>query len=391
MDAEVELLVRCADLAIDDDDDRIRSLLSADLDWERVFDLGRGHGVLPILNRTLGSRFADEIPGTVISTLEKRTRSTALRNLRLGDELHAIADVFDDAGIRWLPFKGPVLAQAAYGDIGLREFKDLDVLVHRDDASQAVDLLETLGYELAIDGPRLDDSPLLGGPFTKPLLTEYTLWRGDTEVELRCSVGQADRPFSPAFQTLWSRRETVDVAGRELPALCPADRLLVLAFHGTKHNWHLLKWVCDFQAAVLASEIDWPWLFDRARDHETERKLRLGLALIETLFDSEAARGCPANGERDERVAELTERVIESMGHGLPTRPSKRDRFVFNAKASDSFRDCLSLLLGFSNLRPKILEYRLLPLPGVFHPLYYLVSPLRAVGVGCVRSAGFRQ
>jgi hypothetical protein len=83
--------------------------------------------------------------------------------------------------------------------------------------------------------------------------------------------------------------------------------------------------------------------------------------------------------------------VIDDLAEGRPTRPSKRERTVYNARASDSLGDCLPILLYFGKLRPGVPEYRLLPLPGVLHPLYYLLFPIRAVTVLCIRSIrGFR-
>lgn len=388
-DPEVDLLVRCVDPAPDGSDEAgIRSLLADEPDWEHLLDLGRAHGVIPLVNRTLGSRFDDELPPDIRSSLAEQARSTALQNMRLATELHAIADDFEEGGIRWLPFKGPVLAEAVYGDLTHREFKDLDVLVHPEDLSRAVDRLEARGYEWRDGVPRLDDSLLLGGPFTKALESEYTLCRSGLELEVRCSVGDPEKPFTPAFGTLWSRRTTVDVAGQELPALAPTDRLLVLAFHGTKHNWHLLKWICDFGTAVVSSDVDWTRVAARSRRHGHERNLHLGLSLVETLFDIDVPRETEDRHRNDERIAALTRQVLTDLATGMPTRPSKRERVVFNAKASDSLRDWLPLLLGLSDVRPGILEYRLLPLPGVFHPLYYLVSPFLALGARCKQFAG---
>lgn len=388
LDTEVELLVRCVDPTVEGDPgEGIRSLLATGPDWERLLGLASVHGVVPSLNRTLGSRFESVVAPAVRSSLEERARTIALQNVRLAGELRDIADAFEESGVRWLPFKGPVLAETAYGDVARRDFRDLDLLVSREDASRAVDCLESRGYEWRDGVPRRDDSALLGGPFTKPLTAEYTLYRDGIEVEVRCSVGAPDRPFTPTVGTLRSRRSSVGVAGRELPALSPEDRLLVLAFHGTKHRWHLLKWICDFGAAA-STDVDWSVVLRRARRHGTERKLRIGVELVDALFGIDV----PADVRPDdERADDLARQVIDDLAEGRPTRPSKRERTVYNARASDSLGDCLPILLYFGKLRPGVPEYRLLPLPGVLHPLYYLLFPIRAVTVLCIRSIrGFR-
>ncbi len=70
------------------------------------------------------------MPTAVRDRLEVEGRRITLANLDLTAELIRVLDSLDAAGIRGLPFKGPVLAQTAYGGVGLRRFLDLDVLVH---------------------------------------------------------------------------------------------------------------------------------------------------------------------------------------------------------------------------------------------------------------------
>lgn len=379
--AEVELLVRCVPpsgeiTAVD----RVRTLLADDLDWELVLELGQRHGVIPLLNRTLGQRADNEhakaVPDSVRSRLSERARSTALHNAHVTAELGAILDSFEDHGIRALPFKGPVLAAVAYGDVGLREFGDLDLLVPPEDVTRAVDILEARGYAWEAV-PRLDDSALLGGPFTRVLVPEYELQREHFTVEVRWRVGDPDRPFSPDVETLWTHRETTEVAGRDVAVLSSEERLLVLAFHGTKHNWHLLKWVCDFVAAMEQTDVHWPRLLRRARRHRVERKLLVGVALADALFDVTPPESVRDRLEADERAIPLAEQVVEAFDSGVPSRPTLTERIVFNVWASDSTGDRLRAVLYDSRFHPGIAEYELLPLRGPLHPLYYLLFPAR--------------
>lgn len=376
LDSNVELLVRCADPTNESEADvGIGSLLRADPDWDRVVELAGMHGVTPLVDRTLGTWFRDRVPEPVLSRLAERTRRIAMENVRLATALHDLDDWFGTAGIRWLPFKGPVLAQAAYGDLALRTFMDLDVLVHPADLSRAIDLLEARGFERKYDVRRLDDSIVLGGPFTQPLVPEYTLFRDDVEVEVRCTVGDPDRPFDVPFEDLHSRRTTVEVAGREVPALSPVDRLLVLAYHGTKHNWHLLKWTCDFAAAATSPSLDWERVHRRTRQTGTERKLLLAVSLVGMLFDAEVSRNALPS---DEGATALATQVVERMADGGVTRPVKSQRTWFNARATDSTRDALATILSYRKVRPGFREYGIAPLPGPLHPLYYVTAPVRA-------------
>ena len=50
-------------------------------------------------------------------------------------------------GVEAIPFKGPVLALQAYGDLGLRVFRDLDFLVRDDAVGTTIVALGGFGYD----------------------------------------------------------------------------------------------------------------------------------------------------------------------------------------------------------------------------------------------------
>ena len=72
------------------------------------------------------------MPADAREELEGRAQANRLRDLELTGELARLLDRFRRDGIAAVPYKGPVLAAQAYGDVALREFVDLDILVHPD-------------------------------------------------------------------------------------------------------------------------------------------------------------------------------------------------------------------------------------------------------------------
>ena len=375
---ETELLLRCSlPPSVSRDTARIRTLLREELSWERILDLGGRHSILPVLFRHIDAAPDHEVPEAVVDQLRNRTQSRTVRNLQYAEELHAIVRRFENRSIRALPFKGPVLAEHTYGDLAMRAFGDLDILVYRADISAAVDALEDRGYEWVEAAPRLDDSPLLGGQLTRPMICEYELERGNHTVEIRWRVGESELPFGIEFERMWERRDTAAVAGVSLPALDPEDRLLMLAYHGTKHNWCLLKWVADFAVAVERTAVEWQRLFRRAKAHGLERKLLLGIALVNGLYGISVPEQVRKRLREDDRAETLAARIETELETPPPERPTSMERLALNARATDSRRDIARMLLQRGRLHPSLFEYKLLPLPGEFHPLYYPVVPIR--------------
>src|SRR5438445_800859 len=86
------------------------------------------------------------MPAGVLDRLRRQAAENARRSLRLTRELVAVVRLGQSHGIPLVSLKGPILSLSVYGDIALRQFADLDVLVHRADVSRARELLLSCGY-----------------------------------------------------------------------------------------------------------------------------------------------------------------------------------------------------------------------------------------------------
>ena len=56
--------------------------------------------------------------------------------------------LLESNGINAIPYKGPVLANLAYGNLSFREFGDIDILINKSDALKAKEIMISNGYEL---------------------------------------------------------------------------------------------------------------------------------------------------------------------------------------------------------------------------------------------------
>src|SRR6476620_4386150 len=124
---------------------RVRSLAANSLDWDYMFVFARRHGVLQLLYFQLQQCAADLIPPEQLQRLQKYFQENSARNVLLTAELRRLIELLESANIEAVPYKGPVLALFAYGNVALRRFVDLDVLARKEDVNRAIDLLLTDG------------------------------------------------------------------------------------------------------------------------------------------------------------------------------------------------------------------------------------------------------
>ena len=129
---EFDLLLACCTAEADTGRSaRISLSLDRGPDWVEFARLTEHHSVGPIVYRSL-SAFPHAAPDPVLKQLRKDYERNAQKSLWLTYELIRILDCLESHGIPAIPYKGPVLAKAVYGDIALRRFSDLDILIHAD-------------------------------------------------------------------------------------------------------------------------------------------------------------------------------------------------------------------------------------------------------------------
>ncbi len=126
---EFEFLCACAAVEISvKRATQIASIDFAQIDWDEFLRLAEHHGVLPLVTRSLQQQPV-RLPEHIAASLDKANAANVKRNLWFAGELSRILHHFSRRGVRAVPYKGPVLAESAYGDVTLRTFNDLDFLI----------------------------------------------------------------------------------------------------------------------------------------------------------------------------------------------------------------------------------------------------------------------
>src|SRR5689334_10479117 len=127
---EVALLLSCARTEISPETaGRIRAFIQNGIDWTALIREATYHEVVPLLYHSLQTTCPEAVPEPVLAQLRTVFQATAWYNLCLTGELLTLLDLFATQGIAAIPYKGPILAAAVYGNLALRTFRDLDILV----------------------------------------------------------------------------------------------------------------------------------------------------------------------------------------------------------------------------------------------------------------------
>jgi len=211
------------------------------------------------------------VEGELTEQLAAAHSAAAAHAFGLLAELVGVAEHFAERRIPWMLVKGLALAQLAYGDHGLRNTLDLDLVVPPSSFPAALDAVESAGGVLRQQNWPLLTRLRLGQIVVRLPLGAY----GDLHWHL-VNTPEARARFQIPMAELFERRQQVDLGPLAVATLDPIDTVLHLCVHGALSGGHLLVWLKDVERSVDAGTNGpgWSWdvLVNRAR--------RYGLGLV---------------------------------------------------------------------------------------------------------------
>jgi hypothetical protein len=383
---EAELILCCARTHLDADTlARLRTLLRQELDWESLIQTALEHGVMPLLYSSLSTHCPESVPKNSMDRLRAQYRDNVRRSFFMAAELLKILNLFENHGIKAIPFKGPVLAASVYRDLALRQFADLDILVHKQNILRAGELLVTQGYQSVgddVDDLEHDHEEVA---YLEPNFYAFVQPDRQIRIDLQWRVTETYFSFSVDDDRLWNRLAPVLIAGKAVPTFAPMDFLLILCVHGSKHCWEKLKWVCDVAELVRAhgQQIDWTKIQQEASSMGVGRMLGLGLFLAHELLGARLPGEVAKRVESDRRMQSVARQIREKLFAPSDKPTGNFQRAVFYLKAKDRWQDrwrfCSRYVSQFVHkaITPNSKDRAGLPLPASFFFLHYFFRPLR--------------
>jgi len=351
---------------------RLRSLLEEGIDWSLLEKKAIQHGLAQLLYKNVQSCCPDGIPDLILSRLAERYLANARRNLVLTSQLLKLLRLFNANQIPAIPFKGPVLAALAYGDLALREFSDLDILIKKEDVPKARALMTSSGFRLPF---KWDEGPVVDQ------LSQYEMIfvhdRSKTMVELKWNI--LENFFSCPFDidSLWRGQRTGFIADKEVPTLSPEDSLLILCVHGTKHLWDHLIWVSDVSQLIHTNRgLDWEYTMRQSASLGCQRILFLGLQLCKDLLGTSIPERVEKQASSDPIVKTLSVKARERLFSTTGLPPGPWESCLFHMKSRERLMDRIRYCYRLARTTtPGDREF--LGLPAIFSPVFLLMRPFR--------------
>ena len=248
--------------------------------------------------------FPENVPENVLSDLKKSFEGNARRNLLLLGELLKVLKLFESGGVNAIPYKGPVLADYAYGNLALRQFDDLDIFVNRKDVLKVKEILVSHGYK-----PQFEVDGFMQRKFLKSQ-REYKFYNPETNVHIEIHWQFQGVSFSFSGNSKFLEDfERVKINNKEILNLKPENMLIILCVHASGHLWERLSWICDISELIQSHEMDWEYITEKADELGIKRVLKVNLLLAVDLFDLKLPDDVLEDIKSDEMVQDLVFKV----------------------------------------------------------------------------------
>lgn len=355
-------------------DQEIADILSKKVDWNYVRETAIQHGIIPLLYKRLKEEMSDLVPSHELLELQILFMANAAQNLQMTQQLIRVLDLLANAGIEAMPFKGPALAVQAYGDLSMRSFCDLDILIHEGDFDRAYNTLSILEFT----SQNLIDSNVKK-KLTK-LEKDLLFYGNGICLEIHWDVIEPLFSIPLNQDDLWRRPVSIPMNGRNVKTLSLEDTLLVLCIHGNKHFWQELKWLADVTNIIKNNpDLNLQTIINQADLLGVRRMVGITLLLAET----ECGMNFPPDIENllnsDMRIFPLSKKIKSRFFKPLNTTLFSVPP-IFYLKSRERMKDQVKYIFNSFTKRlfiPDSFDFNYILLPEILFPFYGIIRPFR--------------
>lgn len=369
---EDEFLLCCARTNVNPEiKDKILFLIQNKPDWDYLLNLALRHRLLPLLYHNLNSICPEMVPEDILKELKDYFNANVRKNLMLTGELIKVLNLLESEGINAVPYKGPVLASMAYGNIGLRQFSDLDIFIDKSDAFKIRDTLVSNGYV-----PQFNLRKNMEGNYLKSQKGFVLLDKNQRfSIDFQWKFSGNFFSFHSVPEYLFnSQLDIIKLNGHNILNFSPENLLLILSIHSAGHQWSHLIWICDIAELIKGYDLNWDEIIEKANLMGIKRMLSVNLSLVNRILGVNIPKKISKDIDLDTTTKKISDEVQKNLFSVKLKTPNLSDWAYFHLKLREKPKD--GIIDSIKHLTvPSIEELKILRLNKNFYFLYYLIKP----------------
>lgn len=271
MQVEDRLILSCIKINPDQSElELMNQLIPQVLDWDyfisTIIDRGAGplfYKKIPLLANSY------QIPPIIKTKLQQSYYLTLSRSVMLYEHFREVMKAFNEAEIDIIALKGIYLSEKLYGDIGLRQFSDIDLLVKEEDGEKCIAILEQSGYHPSgykvAEFVRKNTETLHFPPMIKDGIS----------IEIHTKLHKKRETYEMDIKSVWDNASSITLNGAKVLVPDLYDQLIHLCLHLDKHfrgghvQFTCFNDISNF-VEINRSIIDWNLLIEKCKSCKCE-------------------------------------------------------------------------------------------------------------------------
>jgi len=391
LNEDLQFLVNCGKTNPSKEDiNFIHSYLTPISNYQLLITAALQHGILPLVYKTIKKLHKNsQLPinnapsGNALGVhqslehfltdLKSTYSQIAQRNMLMSAELIRIMNLFKENNIEALAFKGPVLSQMAYGDITLRQYVDLDILVDEKDAFRAGKIMSENGHTAVLPLKVLQNNTCLHTAKDFSLVS-----RGGVHTELHWRLFAKKHAISIMSCSTDKKCQKVYINNQALVTLQNELLLVYLCLHGAKHAFERIEWICDIDRLIRNTKIHWGESITIAERSNSKRSFYLGLSLSYHLFHTPLPDEIKNQIVLDDiiQLQKMTLKQLTEKKTNKSDFQNNKETFFYQSKLFDKKSDMIRFHLStFFKISTQDCQTFILPEQLKF--LYIILRPIR--------------
>ncbi len=210
-------------------------------DWKYFIKLTGKHRLFPVVNKVLSAQ-NDIFPDEVKSEISRKSSRNLKLMMKLAGELLKLHTLFQEAGIDFISYKGPLMVHQIFGDFSDRQTRDIDILITEKNLEKAIGILTKAGFKL-IDEYFSDDSQNRNLYLLRENHLRFTFPEQHIILELHWSLSK----YFTRFETekIFEQAVTAELMGKSFKTMPLHLQFVFLCTHGIYHQYDSLFWLFD--------------------------------------------------------------------------------------------------------------------------------------------------
>jgi hypothetical protein len=315
--------------------------------------------------------------------LQRSLHENTVQSLTSFAELTRLLGVLHQAGYsRTIAFKGPVLSQLAYGNLSSRVFRDLDLLLERDDYLRVKPLLEAEGYHAVVDAQptsahQQEETCWAMGEYAM-VNVEKGVW-----LDIHCElVGRDIFAIDLDLDCFFQQAQPLNFHGRSILTFSPEYTLLHLCVNSAKDYWATLQSAQDLVGLIRRHpNLDWTLIASEAKRLKIHRLMLISLLIARSYFGDRVELPRMLKIESDGIALWVAQRILARQEMDLPL--GSVDRVLCRLGSIETWRLRLTYLMIFPSRVMRIVfaanqrDLKFIQLPPALRFLYFVIRPFR--------------